>query len=58
MSQIMELLNKSKNWVMKWFVRNKTGDFSEEAILTTAKVKTTGSDVMMTSLPVEAPSGG
>ena len=28
-SQIMELLNKSKNWVMKWSVRGETGEFSE-----------------------------
>ena len=63
-SQIMELLNRSKNWVMKWPVLGETVEF--------IKVAFTGShfnisesaddmkhyDVIMTSLPVEVPSGG
>ena len=28
-SQIMEILNISKNWVMKWSVLGETGEFSE-----------------------------
>ena len=28
-SQIIEILNKSKNWVMKWSVYGKTGEFSK-----------------------------
>ena len=27
-SQIMEILNKSKNWVIKWSVCDETGEFS------------------------------
>ena len=30
MSQIMEMLNLSKNWAMKRSVLGKTGEFSEE----------------------------
>ena len=29
-SQVIEILNKSKNWVMKWSVLGETGEFSEE----------------------------
>ena len=28
-TQIMELMYKSKNWVMKWSVRGETGEFVE-----------------------------
>ena len=29
MSQIIEILNISKNWMMKWSVLGETGEFSE-----------------------------
>ena len=50
-SQIMELLNKSKNWVMKWYVHGKTGEFSRRKVSDRpsklSKVQMTGNDVMI-----------
>ena len=48
----MEILNISKNWVMKLSVLGTTGEnlakqFSLEAILTSAKVQSTSNDVMI-----------